>query len=235
MVDLVLLESIGSVGSSRGTIGGWLRSARVERVNEAAVGADLDSRRTGRVAGESPGIGPVHRRARRRDNVGRGDGRRGDDGSRSLGHTGLVVTRSDIVARSSVVARSSTGARSSTIARSSVIARLRCRLGSLAPAKHRKEEAESTLLLNTALVDGSSLSGTSDSSLCCGNSNGLVVCTSYLGRTNTNWSTTSDSDRYGSHFGAIEVLRSGRWVGGNESSGSDESECRTHGRDDLRD
>ena len=125
VVDLVLLEGIGGVGSGGRAIGSWLRSARVKRVDESAVSADLDSRGAGWVTGESPGVGPIDRCAGRRNDVGGGDGRRGYDGSRGLGHGRLVGGRLDVVARSSIVAW----------------LRWVCRLRGLVLAEHGKEKA----------------------------------------------------------------------------------------------
>lgn len=70
VVDRVRLERLGCIGDSRRAICGGLGSARVQRVDESAVGANFNGSRASRVAGESPGVGPAHRSARGRDNVG---------------------------------------------------------------------------------------------------------------------------------------------------------------------
>ena len=90
VVDLVLLESIGSVGGSRWAVSVGLSSTWVIGVDESAVGADLDLSSTGWVGSESVGVGPVNRAARRRCKVGRGWVGRGCGGggrSRSLGRS----------------------------------------------------------------------------------------------------------------------------------------------------
>ncbi|KAH6083811.1 hypothetical protein HBI67_029010 [Parastagonospora nodorum] len=81
-VDSVALEGVDSVGHRGRSVSVGLSSARVERVDEAAVGTDLDSGRACRVGSESPSIGPAHWRAAIRSSVGGGRvvGRRSGSG-----------------------------------------------------------------------------------------------------------------------------------------------------------
>jgi len=87
VVNLVLLESIGSVGSGWWAVGVGLSSTWVIRVDETTVGADLDLSSACGVCGESVGVGPVNRGARRWCKVGRRRvGGRRSGGSRSRGN-----------------------------------------------------------------------------------------------------------------------------------------------------
>ena len=102
MVNLVLLEGIGSVGSSWWAVGVGLSSTWVIRVDETTVGADLDLSSTCGVCGESVGVGPVNRGARRWCKVGRGRvGGRRSSGSRSRSR-GRGRSRSRVVVLSLV-------------------------------------------------------------------------------------------------------------------------------------
>jgi hypothetical protein len=66
----VALEGVDSVGSSGRTVGVGLSGAWVERVDEAAVGADFNSCWASRLRGEGISVGPADRSARRRSDVG---------------------------------------------------------------------------------------------------------------------------------------------------------------------
>lgn len=71
VVNGVVLESIDGIGNSGRSVGVGLSSARVERVDESTVGADLDLSSTGWVSSEGPGVDPVDWGARRGSKVGR--------------------------------------------------------------------------------------------------------------------------------------------------------------------
>jgi hypothetical protein len=91
LVILVGQERLGGVGDLGVASDLGLRSAGVERVDEAAVGANLDGGCAGRVRGESIGVGPVDGSAAGRGSgvASAGRGRSGGNrASRSWGNSG---------------------------------------------------------------------------------------------------------------------------------------------------
>jgi hypothetical protein len=86
VVGAVRLEGVDSVRGGWGTVGVGLSSAWVLRVDKSTVGADLDGSSTGWICGESKGVGPADRGARRGCEVG-GSGV-GLGSSSSLGNRG---------------------------------------------------------------------------------------------------------------------------------------------------
>jgi hypothetical protein len=84
--DLVVAESIDGVGRADRSEAIGLNSARILRVGEATVGANLEGSRAGRISGEGEGVGPADWSARRRYLVAcRRSGSGGDQSSRGRG------------------------------------------------------------------------------------------------------------------------------------------------------
>lgn len=71
VVNIVVLESIDGVRDGGRSVRVGLSSARVERVDESTVGADLDLSSTGWVSSEGPGVDPVDWGARGGSKIGR--------------------------------------------------------------------------------------------------------------------------------------------------------------------
>jgi hypothetical protein len=85
-VHRIVLESINGIWRSERAVSVGLSSTWVQRVDEAAVSADLDGSRASRSGSESPGVCPANWSASGRSEI----GRRGVDGGRSDGRQGCA-------------------------------------------------------------------------------------------------------------------------------------------------
>jgi len=205
LVLRVVQETLGSVilGRSASTLG--LRSTWVIRVDETAVGADLDGSGASCDRGKSVGVGPAHW----------GAGRGNDTISSGRGLSSLACRRCDDRVTSTIC-----GCRLGRLRRRRLRSR---RLGLLGPCPS-KSAGFKVLLVNASLH----LSSLGGSNACSGSGSGRLCRAldvgSLLSRTNTNGRALGGSTD-GVKRSRIECLR-GR-AGGDEGS-SPENNCVTH-------